>query len=128
MIKKGKAGLLVALIFLSGMIVYRFFSKEVTLYEKEIDNHGHRVMVTCRPEKMLVYYPYVVVKAPNDLEVARSQISRQGYEWFNACKNSFPVNDLILLDRRNGVRLYLHGRNAFGDAEYIDVPISFFPS
>ena len=108
-------------------IAYRYVGHEVVIYENDnIDGYGFRASVTCRPDQMFTYYPYITIQTPNGTEVARSQIHGRGYEAFKSCQNSFPVQGLELVNRESGVRVYFKGRNAFGDADKIDVPIRFF--
>lgn len=107
--------------------MYRYVARERVIYEnRNIDGYGFKASVTCRPDQMFTYYPYVIIQAPNGVEVARSQIHGRGYEALRACQNSFPVQGIELTNREVGVRLYFKGRNAFGDADGIDVPIRFF--
>lgn len=123
-------GALLAIILtcLTGVGVYRFFCGETVIFEKVIDTHGNRAFVSCRPDQLFLYYWYVVVETPNGLEVARSGITRQGYEALNACKNSISVKDIKLVEGRKAMRLYFANNwNVLGNAEYIDVPVSFFP-
>jgi hypothetical protein len=110
----------------SWIFIYLFFYKEVIIYEKAIDDYGFKAYVVCRPDELATYYPYVVVKTPSGIEVNRSQITPRGYKWSNACKNSFPVVDLNLVENKNKLRLLFKGKNAFGDADYVDVSVSFF--
>jgi hypothetical protein len=131
--------LVIAVATLVGVGGYRFIFGETVLFEKELDSSQHRIAVTCRRDGM-VYYPYVAVKSSGGLEVARSMIAGRGYEYLNACKNSFPVNEVLLLPSESKVllqgdieieptrvRLYFGGRrNAFGDASYVDVPVAFY--
>ena len=108
-------------------IVYKYIDREVVVYENSnIDGYGFKASVTCRPDQMLTYFPYVTIRAPNGAEVARSQIQGRSYEDLRGCQNSFPVQRLELISREAGLRVYFTGRNAFGDADKIDIPIRFF--
>ena len=138
---KSRASRVVLIILVAGLLVfgvYRFFYGETTLFEKELGTSGQRIAVTCRADG-LVYYPYVVVKGSGGLEIARSMIAGTSYEYLNACRNSFPVKDILLIQNESTasvqgnvevepkrVRIDFGGRSAFGDAGYIDVPVVFY--
>lgn len=127
MCKKIKIARVLLLALTAWIVVYFVCPRETVVYEKEIDRYAFRAAVTCRPDEMFTYYPYIVIKTSRGLEVARSQITNRGYEYLNACKNSFPVINLSMADQKKQVRLQFDGRaNAFGDAEYIDVSVSYF--
>jgi len=127
-LRRLKVAMVVAISMILGMIVvYELFSREVVLYEnRDIDGYGFSAAVTCRPDEMFTYFAYVRIESPRGAEVARSQISGQGYEALKACRNSFPVIRLEWLNREAGVRVHFRGRNAFGDGETVDVPVRFF--
>ena len=109
------------------LTTYRWFSKEVVIYQDDdIDGYGFRAIVTCRPDEMFTYYPYLVIETPRGMEVSRSQINGLGYEASKACRNSFPVVRLELGPDKRVVRMYFNGRNAFGDLDTFDVPVRFF--
>jgi len=106
---------------------YQYFNREIVLYEnRDIDGYGFSAAVTCRPDEMFTYFPYLRIESARGAEVARSQIGGQGYEALKACRNSFPVTRLEWLNREAGIRVHFNGRNAFGDAATIDVPVRFF--
>ena len=117
----------VVIVVLVFVTVYKYVGREVVIYENgNVDGYGFRASVTCRPDQMLTYYPYMKIQAPNGAEVARLQIHGRGYEGLSGCLNSFPVQRLEFVNREAGLRVYFSGRNAFGDADSIVVPIRFF--
>ena len=138
---KNRASRVLLVILVSTVVVfavYRFFYRETTLFERELGSPGQRIAVTCRADG-LVYYPYVVVKDSGGLEIARSMIAGTSYEYLKACRNSFPVDDILLIQNESNasvqgnvevepklVRIDFGGRNAFGDAGYIEVPVVFY--
>ena len=113
---------LIAMVF-----TYRWVSQEVVIFENgDIDGYGFRARVTCRPDEMFTYYPYLIIESPRGMEVSRSQINAQGYEASKACRNSFPVARLEMAVDKRAVRMYFNGRNAFGDRDRLDVPVTYF--
>ena len=105
------------------LIIYSWLKQEVVIYnDNDIDDYGFIASVTCRPDQMLTYYPYLVIKTSQGLEVSRSQINGQGYEALKACRISFPVERLELTSDKRAVRMYFTGRNAFGDLSTLDIP------
>lgn len=141
MLMKNRASRVLLVILVTAVVafaVYRFFYGETTVFERELASSGQRIAVTCRADG-LVYYPYVVVKDSGGLEIARSMIAGTSYEYLNACRNSFPVEDILLIQNQSNasvegnvkiepkrVRIDFDGRNAFGDAGYIEVPVLFY--
>ena len=106
--------------------VYRWFSKEVAIYENaDIDGYGFTAIVTCRPEDGFTYYPYLVIRSPRGIEVSRSQLSGQGYETLTECRVSFPVERLELGADRGVIKIYFNDRNAFGDLDMLDVRVKY---
>ena len=115
------------LTFLGLITIYSWLKQEVVIHiNNDIDNYGFRASVTCRPEEMFTYYPYLVIKTSQGTEVSRSQINGQGYEALKACQVSFPVERLELTADKRAIRMYFTGRNAFGDLSTLDVPVSYF--
>ena len=113
---------------LAGVGVYRFFYGETVIFEKVVNDYGYRISVTCRPDQLFLYYGYVVVKTPSGSEVARSGVTGESYEALNACRNSIAVKDIELIEQKKKARLHFANTwNVGGNAEYIDVPVSFFP-
>jgi hypothetical protein len=109
------------------LTAYGWLSKELVIYENsDIDGYGFTAQVTCRPDEMFTYYPYLVIKSPRGMEVSRSQINGLGYEAAKACRVSFPVDRLEIAADKRVIRVHFNGRNAFGDADFLDVPIQYF--
>jgi|SRR5687768_1506263 len=123
---------IIALVSLSVAVLvlvatYRWLSKEVVIYENgDIDGYGFRARVTCRPDEMFTYYPYVTIESPSGMEVSRSQINAVGYEFSKACRNSFPVARLETGADKRVIRIYFNAPNAFGDLSTLDVPVTYF--
>jgi hypothetical protein len=117
---------------LSGMILvvavgYWYLTQEIVVFESNtIDGHGSRVVVTCRADEMFTYYPYVKIVTASGTEVARAQISGRGYEASEACRHSYPVTRLELIPQSSIVKVHFKGRNAFGDAEMVEIPVRYF--
>ncbi len=112
---------------LSVAITYRYLSREIVIYENSnIDGRGFKALVTCRPDEMFTYYPYLVIETPRRLEVSRSQINGLGYDASKACLVSFPVGRLEMTADQRVVRVHFEGRNAFGDTDSLDVPVRYF--
>ena len=119
------ASLSVAFFVLVG--TYRWLNQEVVIYENgDIDGYGFRARVTCRPDELFTYYPYLTIESPSGLEVSRSQINARGYEYLKACRNSFPVARLETVADKRVIRIYFNGRNAFGDLSTLNVPVLYF--
>jgi hypothetical protein len=117
--------LVVGIVLIS--FTYYFVKKEVILYENpDIDGYGFKAMVTCRPDALFTYYPYLVIESSRGVEVARSQINNRGYEAAQACRVSFPVERVEAIPGERVVRLHFNGRNVFGDLETFDVPVRYF--
>ena len=66
-------------------------------------------------------------------------IGGTSYKYLKACRSSFPVEDILLIQNESNAsvqgnveveakraRIAFGGRNAFGDAGYIDVPVVFY--
>ena len=101
--------------------------KELVIYENgNVDGNGFKALVTCRPDEMFTYYPYLIIKTPRGSEVSRSQLNGLGYEASQACRISFPVVRLDVTPDKRSVRLYFNGRNAFGDTDTLDVAVRYF--
>ena len=113
--------------FMALVFTYRWLCTEVVIYENgDIDGYGFRARVTCRPDEMFTYYPYLIIESPTGMEVSRSQINALGYEASKACRNSFPVGRLEMGADKRVVRMHFIGRNAFGDRDTLDVPVTYF--
>ena len=101
--------------------------KELVIYENgNVDGNGFKALVTCRPDEMFTYYPYLIIKTPKGSEVSRSQLNGLGYDASQACRNSFPVVRLDITPDKRSVRLSFNGRNAFGDTDTLDVAVRYF--
>jgi hypothetical protein len=121
-----KIFLITCLSVLALVSIYGWFKQEVVIFANEdIDNYGFTASVTCRHE-MLTYYPYLVIKSSQGMEVSRAQINGLGYEALQACRVSFPVERLELVADKRAIRMHFSGRNAFGDLSTLDIPVSFF--
>jgi hypothetical protein len=119
------AGLVVCIS--AGAILYAYLSQEHIVYENtDLDGHGFRVAITCRPDEGFTYYPYLIIKTPRGFEVSRSQVNVTGYEALQACRQSYPVVKLELTGDKSAVRIHFNGRNAFGDLDTLDLPVNYF--
>lgn len=116
-----------SVVLLALAIAYTYLNKELVIYENgNIDGNGFKALVTCRPDEMFTYYPYLIIKTPKGSEVSRSQLNGLGYDASQACRNSFPVVRLDITPDKRSVRLSFNGRNAFGDTDTLDVAVRYF--